>query len=164
MRVLIAIDPGASGAIAVRDENGRVYADTMPDTLRDIWEHLGEQIPTKEVVDGRLIYEGRAHDPLCIIEDVGYHVQGNNASASCKFARHVGHLEMALTGLCIPWQSVRPQKWMQRFGTLPKDKKARKNRIKEIVQRYFPSLKVTLTNADALGMMIFAIETQPKED
>lgn len=160
MKVQIAIDPGASGAIAVRDEDGRVFVDDMPETLRDVWEHIATLIPKKEVVSGTLIYEGRAHDPHCIIEDAGYHVAGNNATASCKFARHCGSLEMALTGLCIPWETVRPQKWMKHYGALPKEKADRKRRIKELMQRKYPNVKVTLANADALAILTWAIERE----
>lgn len=152
MRVLIAIDPGASGAIAVRDGEGRVYVDAMPDTLADI---------ANELVDIRA--SATNHETLhahihCYIEDAGYHVAGNNASASCKFARHCGALDMALVCMQIPFESVRPQSWMKHFGTLPKDKKARKNRIKELMQRRYPNLKVTLTSSDALALLTWAIE------
>lgn len=150
MRTIIAIDPGASGAIAVRDTEGRVFVDDMPETLRDVWELLE--------TDGQ---EGI--DVTAIMEDVGYHVMGNNASASAKFARHVGALEMALTGLGISWESVRPQKWMKHFGALPKDKGERKRRIKELVQRRYPHIKVTLANADALAILLWYIENK-KED
>lgn len=146
MRVLIAIDPGASGSIAVRDADGRVFADSMPDTLRDIWDYFFNIVS--------------AEPKHCYLEDAGYHIRGNNASASCKFARHCGALEMAVTAKGIPWESVRPQKWMKHFGTLPKDKRERKNKIKELMQRLYPNIKVTLTNADALALLTWAINQQ----
>lgn len=145
MKTLIAIDPGASGAIAVRDRDGGVFTYNMPDTIKDVWDELS-------------CLNNSLH-LYAIIEDAGYHIQGNNASASCKFARHCGALEMALTGLSIPWEAVRPQKWMKHYGALPKEKKDRKNKIKELMQRRYPNIKVTLANADALAILTFAIET-----
>ena len=46
------------------------------------------------------------------------------------------------------------------IGTMPADKKARKNFIKEEMARRFPHLKVTLGVADALGILTWA-RTQP---
>lgn len=148
MKTLVCIDPGKTGAIAVRDPDGRVYVDDMPDTIKDIWDHF-DAITMPPL--------GTRNDIHAILEDVGYHVHGNNATASCTFARHVGHVESVLTGLSIPWESVRPVKWQKALGTMPADKAERKRKIKDIAQRRFPNIKVTLQNADALGMMIYAM-------
>lgn len=141
MKIQISIDPGISGAVAVRDADGRVYVDAMPETLRDIWDHLTS------------LDAGQA-----VVEDAGYHMRGNNASSSAKFARHCGAVEMALTAAGIPWQSVRPQKWQAHFGTMPKDKAERKRRIKELMQRRYPDIAVTLSNADALAILTWMVE------
>lgn len=151
MQVLIAIDPGKKGGIAVRDAKGRVYADDMPDTLADLWSEINAL--------NLLPNEIGSQETMCAyIEDVGYHVAGNNASASATFARHVGHIEMALTAARISWQSVRPQKWMKSLGALPKEKADRKRKIKELMQRRYPFVKVTLQNADALAMLTWLID------
>lgn len=146
---IMAIDPGAKGAIVcspVIDGKRSYCIQKMPDTIKDLWEFIECQ---QEAIGGF----------VAVLEDVGYHVQGNNASASCKFARHVGHLEMALTAEEIPFISVRPQKWMKHFGVLPKEKADRKRKIKDLMQRRFPCFRVTLDNADALGILTWAIET-----
>ena len=143
MKSIIAIDPGASGGIAFRDREGTVTVTKMPETVRDLWDFL---IDTK---DG---------DTVAVIENVGFHMPGNNASASVKFGKHVGHLEMALTALGVPWEKVTPHKWMKHvLGTVPKDKKARKKAIKEAMQRTYPDLDVYLWGADALGILTWAI-------
>ena len=51
---------------------------------------------------------------------------------------------------------VTPHKWMAAIGTMPADKKARKNAIKEEMARRFPHLMVTLGVADALGILCWA--------
>lgn len=141
----IAIDPGASGGIATTNSHdGRVVVIKMPDTPKDILELFGGL--------GCMDWQVRA-----VMEDVGYHVQGNSATASCKFARHCGHIEMALLAHSIPFESVRPQKWMKSMGALPKEKIARKNKIKDLMQRRHPNVKVTLWNADALGILHWAL-------
>ena len=142
--ILIAIDPGASGAIAWRDNSEIVRSINMPETPADILEKLTEVAAARE--------------RYCLIENVGYHVAGNNASASCKFARHCGHLEMALLAAGIPFQSIRPTKWQKALGVMPKDKSERKRHIKDLMQRLYPTLKVTLSNADALGILTYALD------
>lgn len=147
---VIAIDPGANGAIIEYRPNDspglQVSVHKMPDTPRDIYEKLAS-------------IQNQSDECVCIIEKVGFHVKGNNASASCKFARHCGHLEMALIALSIPIvEEVTPQKWMKSMGTLPKDKAERKNAIKSAMQKRYPSINVTLWNADALGLLEYYMD------
>lgn len=138
--MIIAIDPGISGAIAFLDDDGRVGVDSMPPTLRDIAEHLISLGPS-----------------VAYLEDVGRHVQGNNAQASATFARHCGALEMALVCLRIPFQSIAPRKWQKAY-TLPKDKADKKRAIRDLMQRRYPDIKVTLVNADALAILTAATD------
>ena len=150
MNRLITIDPGAKGGIAWRDTDGEVYAINMPDGM------------TAQVDELRNL--SYCAMPVRIVsEKVGYHRPGNNATASCKFARHCGHIEAATYCLGIPTTQVAPNVWMKVLGALPKDKKQRKKAIKEEVQRRFPHLKVTLYTADALGILIWATQQGDEE-
>jgi hypothetical protein len=142
----IAIDPGASGGIAVWcPVNEKAIVMKMPETPRDIYDLFAGLLETGNTI-------------RAVVEKVGMHRQGNNASASCKFARHCGHIEMALLALGIPFEEVTPQKWMKSLGVMPKDKKDRKNHIKDIAQRRYPDVKCTLWNSDALGILIHTID------
>lgn len=153
--LLIAIDPGANGGIAVvSTTDNRPVVMKMPDTPKDIYDlffglNTVHGFPRLEI--------------HAIVEKVGMHRQGNNASASCKFARHCGHIEMALIALGIPFEEVGAAQWMKVCGTLPtgstpKDKTKRKNAIKDFVQRRYPSIKCTLWAADALGILTYQLE------
>jgi len=145
MRRLLAIDPGASGGIAWTDEDGCVRAEPMPDRMTALADRISE-----------LKYE-RGTLELAVVEKVGFHVKGNAASASAKFARHVGHVEMALYMTGTPTEQVAPGVWMRHLGTLPKDKGDRKRAIRDEMQRRHPHLKVTLKTADALGILSWAM-------
>lgn len=137
---IVAIDPGANGGFAIEGYDwDEIKVLKMPDTYPAILDLL--QKLSMEMIR-----------PRAFIEDVGYHVRGNNASASCKFARHVGHIEMALYAVNMPVQRVRPVDWQRKF-TLPKDKKQRKRKMKELMAAQYPYLKVTDWNADALGIL-----------
>ena len=142
---LICVDPGQSGAIAILYPDGKVLVEDMPGTMADIW----------------VLFDNLAFNyPLpmsAVIEQVGQYVPGNSGPGAVKFARHCGHLEMALYAAHIPTTMVLPNTWMRGIGCPKfKEKKDRKNWIKDFVQRRFPTIKVTLKNADVLGMLVYS--------
>ena len=143
MNPILCIDPGASGGFAIQPPYGMVEAQAMP-------EGMTAQIDAIRAIAAN--FPGLK----AVIENVGFHRPGNSAVASCKFARHVGHLEAALYACGIPTTTVTPSKWMAALGSLPAEKRDRKNAIKEKVARQFPHLKVTLGTADALGILVWA--------
>ena len=92
---------------------------------------------------------------MCYLEDVGQGIPGQSSRATATFARHNGHLEMALYALHIPVVKVKPSMWVKYYSnTIGKStglsKTEWKNRLKQEAQRRFPYLKVTLKNSDAL--------------
>ncbi len=137
----IGVDPGASGGIAVIDRNGKVVeCCNMPDTPMEILEFFRKY---------------GADEVVCVLEDVGQGMPGQSSSATAKFARHNGHLEMALLALGIKTVKVRPQKWEKTYalGSSSKHGKSEwKRMLKERAQQLFPQLgkKVTLKTCDAL--------------
>lgn len=150
MRPIIAIDPGASGGIAwMSCFDGRVEAVKMPEGLSE-QGHFIRKIALSDGVSGCSV--------RCVLEKVGSYMPGNSGPASCKFARHCGHLEAILYMRDIPVIEVTPHKWQKHLATFPKDKQERKRAIKEMMARRYPHLKVTLATADALGILTWAIE------
>jgi len=145
MNPILCIDPGASGGLAIFDTYNDVAAWSMP-------EGMTAQIDA--------IRAASAENPnlTAVIEKVGFHRPGNSAVSTAKFARHCGHLEAALYSVGVPFEEVAPGVWMKALGALPADKTARKNAIKEQVARRFPHLDVTLKTADALGMLVWAMQ------
>lgn len=137
----MGVDPGASGGIAVIGCKGDVIeCSNMPDTPMEILEFFRK-------------YD--ASEIVCVLEDVGQGMPGQSSSATAKFARHNGHLEMALLALGIKTIKVRPQKWEKTYalGSSSKHEKAEwKRMLKERAQQLFPQLgkKVTLKTCDAL--------------
>lgn len=147
--IYIGIDPGLSGGIAILNQDGSVKeVVAMPDTPRDIYEFL-------------LSYK---EDSRCVLEDVGYGMPGQSSKATATFARHNGHLEMALLALGIPTEKVTPQKWIKVYQLKKKkeqDKNEWKNVLKAKAQSLFPQLgkKVTLKTCDALLIAEYARRT-----
>ena len=142
-RIIIGIDPGASGGVAVL-EGPNVETHNMPETYPDIYNLF---------VD--ICQDYLDHDVLAIMEDVGHGMPGQSSKATAVFARHNGHLEMALYALGIRTVKVTPQKWQKHYSnSLGKssgcEKREWKNKLKGLAQQMFPSVKVTLKNADAI--------------
>jgi len=142
---MIAIDPGATGAIVWDDrENGGLRVEKMPETQKDVADMLLEARH-----DGNMV---------CYIEKTGGYMPGNSGPAAVKFAKLCERAEMAAVCAGVSLDRVPPQKWMKSLGALPKEKKDRKNAIKAAMQLRFPNIKVTLWNADALAIYCYGIE------
>lgn len=147
MSTILAIDPGASGGIALSDgTTTETWA--MPDGMTAQVDLLRELV-------------AKAPGALAWMERVGLWMPGDHPNSACKFARHCGQLEAALYALGVPVRQVLPRTWMPAVcGTLPKDKPARKRAIKEEMARRYPLLSVTLSTADALGILEYALKTR----
>ncbi len=143
--LILAIDPGASGGIAYVDKDGTVRAENMPDGMTAQADRLRELAL-------------QLGFPRTILEKTGTHFPGNNASASVKFGRHCGHLEAICYCYNLPVEQITAGTWMRIFGKLPKEKKDRKNIIKDQMQRRYPHLNVTLKTADALGILTWGMK------
>lgn len=144
MTRILAIDPGASGGMAWTNHDGIAMCEKMPDGMAEQIDRL------RNIIVGNMI-------DRVYLEKVGSYMQGNSATAACTFARHCGHLEAGVYTLCIPCEQVAPTVWMKAIGTMPKEKRARKNGIKEVMARLYPHLQVTLATADALGILTWAM-------
>lgn len=145
MKYIIGIDPGANGGIAVLDIDGNVIdVRKMPDTPQDILECL------RKYSSSTLF----SNDGVCYLEKVGTGMPGQSSKATATFARHCGHLEMALLALGIKTNDVTPNKWEKSYqlgkSTEAISKTAWKNRLKAKAQQLFPKERVTLAVCDAL--------------
>ena len=146
----VAIDPGKNGGIAAADVD-LVIAFNMPTTPKDIYKELSS------------IYE---RGSICYLEDVGHGMPGQSSKATATFARHNGHVEMALLAIGYKVIKVTPAKWQKRLNVLTRkgeSKTDHKNRMKEKAQYLFPEVSVTLKTADALLLLEYALEMEQKK-
>lgn len=146
---ILGIDPGQSGAMVLINEDCKIQMMVkMPDTPMDILETIESMNPD-----------------ICYLEDVGQGMPGQSSKATAKFARHNGHLEMALLALKIPTVKILPSKWQKSLSLLSRkgeEKRDHKNRIKAWSQGMFPEAKVTLTNSDALAIAYYGWSQRTK--
>jgi hypothetical protein len=155
--VILSCDPGQSGGIAW-SFNGKTYAAKMPATPKDIFLFLRKRATEADGFESC----------ICYLERVGGYVSGNSGPAAAKFAKHCGHLEMALLALKISYIEVLPNRWITYFigkqsypktMTIGQRKTLRKNKIKAKAQALYPDIKVTLAISDALGLLCYAEQT-----
>ena len=151
MKVVIAIDPGVSGGIAV-SAFGKTLAYAMPETEGDRLELL-RSFKTTANVEGA--------DCVCVLEEVnGFVGKAQPGSAMFKFGAHYGFLKGVAQALGIRLVLVRPQVWQRVFGlgTAASCANSRewKNKLKAEAQRRFPELNVSLKTADALLILEWA--------
>ena len=138
---IIGIDPGASGGVAVYS-NGTMESYGMPEGYTEIYDFL--------------LHIKRAYpDCTAILEDVGKGIPGQSSKATATFARHNGHLEMALYALGIRSEKVTPQKWQKFYSNTIGNSKGKtktewKNILKNEAKRRYPELNITLKTADAV--------------
>jgi len=150
---LISIDPGHKGAIALFDtRTGELLSvkslskkGKFLENIKIITGISSElDIPTSKV--------------LCVLEDVGYHIRGNNAVNSCTFARHNGHLEVICHIYYDECVMIRPVSWIPAFlfRNTGKRIKSDKKLIAEIARNrttgYTKKISIEASDAVALGL------------
>lgn len=140
--IKMSIDPGLSGSLCV-NINGEVITHNCPDSQYEIHK-LVEEYKDLSVSNECKIY--------AVIELV-HSMSKQGVKSTWTFASNFASWQMALICHEIPFLEVRPKEWQKQLGGCPKDKKERKNYIKDKMQKAFPQLKVTLKNADALAML-----------
>jgi hypothetical protein len=148
-KLILGIDPGKGGGIAVIDHKKGASAMKFPKEL----EVLSAMMET-------FIQGYKAKDIHVMIEHV-HSFPTDSRPAAFSFGRNLGHWEGILSTYELEINTVAPRKWQLHYD-IPtiKDKYERKRWLKEIAQRMFPSIKVTLNICDALLIANYAKEMQ----
>lgn len=146
-QTIIAIDPGASGGIAIM-HRGKTSARAMPDDV-DLVSILNQ-------------YAQPSREPKATVymEQVGGYIKGNPApgSAMFNFGDGFGFIRGLCAGLGLRLILVRPQVWQKGipYAASAKDKAERKRAFKEYAGTCFPGIGPTLKTADALCILNWA--------
>lgn len=141
MALIVAIDPGVNGGIALLDRDGVVQVQKMPGTGIDVVSFLVEVSNTAKEVD-------------CYLEEPPLYTGRNiPGSAIGKLQFNTGVLYGA--AVCLGWKMhrIRPAIWQKAHTCGTKGElssTAWKNKLKARAAELFPTVDVTLWNADAL--------------
>ena len=138
--ILICIDPGVNGAVAIKYPCGSVAAYAF-DTEADMAEVVANALEYDEAVSVRAILE-RVHSSPQM-----------GVASAFKFGANYGFWRGVLQALRIPFTEVTPQHWQRGLLLSTKLQGAdRKRALLQLAKERFPGRKVTLATADALLM------------
>jgi len=149
---IIGIDPGKNGGI------GRITAWQAKERYlykTPIYEAYKCPKNIKEMSDLLKTFKKLPIKPKCFLESV-HAFPTDGRSSAFKFGMNFGIWQGILSALDIETILVTPQKWQKELN-LPKDKKDRKNRLKEIATEK-TKIKATLSTADALCIAMYGYE------
>lgn len=148
--MIIGIDPGKSGGIAVWDANWvEVEVFKMPENVRAMNVLFSEF----KAMDGKV---------FVIIEKVQLRKDDTgNVGKMFRLQKMITNFDQIKTVLSIvglPFIEVTPVEWQKYLRLRKKEKESyddRKNRFKIAAKQFYPLIKVTLWNADALLLLEF---------
>ena len=136
----IAIDPGASGAVAVRRPDGTVEAFAFTTESEAV-----------ELLEDFLAHEG-ATEYQAVLERVRA-MPGQGVTSMFTFGANYGFWRGALQALRIPFTEHTPQQWQKGLMLGKVKGPDRKRALKQLAAERYPDLKPTLKTADALLML-----------
>lgn len=158
-RVILAIDPGRAGGVAVylppeavAPDAGGVLAYPMPDTPGGVLEAVRDAVTAAG---------GPEHVTAYIERVSGYAGgPGQPGSAMFRFGEGYGFIQGVVMTLGMRLELVTPQKWQKALGLGHREKTQSKcewkNKLKAEAERLYPGVKVTLATADALLLLEYA--------
>lgn len=130
-RMYFGIDPGKNGAAS------RLFGDGV--VLFKQWTTTKDACEWLQMTITPTVFE--IEEAYAVLEKV---------TRPAKLVGNAGEWRGLLTALHIPFKEVTPQVWQKYFGVFPKEKRARKNALKQKAQQLYPNLDITLQTADAL--------------
>lgn len=139
IKVYGAIDIGASGAIALTDGKQIreiIKNDSTDSDMTDFLERVKQE-----------------YDIMYMILENVHSMPKQGVSSSFKFGESKGFLRGLVVAHKIRFREVTPQTWMKSFGIKSGDsasKTEHKNKLKDLAQRTYPNIKITLATADAI--------------
>lgn len=150
-RLIIGIDPGQAGGIAVIYPDGSLDVVKMPQTEHDISNHI------KEIKD-KVEMEG--YSVSGYLEKV-WAMRGQGVSSMFKFGYNYGIIRMAMIANGLPFEDITAQSWQKALGVTKSDSKTQhKNKLKGLAQQLYPDTKMTLAIADAVLIAHYGLKQQ----
>lgn len=151
--IIIGVDVGKEGGVAVIDGNKVLITHKTPDTIQGHFD----------LIETILIGLGD-RSCLVLIEQVTGRY-GDSAHSAFAFGFNACKMHCAFTIAGLPFELVHPKTWLKTIGLKKakgEDNTKWKNRLKDEVKRLYPSYagSVTLWNADAILIAEHGYKTQ----
>lgn len=147
--MIIGIDPGKSGGIAVWNANwSEIEVFKMPENVRDMNLLFTELV---NMTDKAFVILEKVQMQQGDVKNIGRMFRLQKLFANYEQIRVV----LSIVGL--PFIEVKPNEWQKylRLAKKGEEYADRKRRLKEAALNLYPTVKVTLWNADALLLLEF---------
>jgi len=150
-KIVIGIDPGKGGGIAVVNWN-----------LNDPSTKICTAFKCHETIDEmssfiKMLTVDRSYK-ICYLERV-HAFPTDGRSSAFKFGMNYGIWQGILSSFKIKTELIVPRKWQSFYGELPKNKQERKRKLKEIAIEK-SNIKATLKTADAILIALYGYTQQ----
>ena len=146
MKIYIGIDPGKSGGVCFLNGD-EIRVCKCPDTIHDMVSEI-------EMANDIGVCSAA-------VEKV-WSFPGQGVKSVWTFAENYAHWCAILATLKVRYVLVIPKKWQGFYGSMPRDKRKRKNYLKQLAQQLYPHIKVTLATADAILIAHYLQQTDVK--
>ena len=146
---IIGIDPGANGGIAVWRPNQNVKTIRMPKDLQELREYLRY---IKDISKSPIVFLEKMQLRADDVKD-----NPGKAFRIQQLLMNYQRLKDFIEVEGVPYVLVNPISWQSylKLRKQSEEKTERKNRYKEAAEYYYPEVKATLWNADAVLLMHF---------
>ena len=161
--IVIGIDPGLSGAIAILEGKKVLSLHEMP--VMSEGKKNKRQLNSAQLVN--IIKEkiDKIVDIVVVVEQVNA-MPGQGVTSMFNFGQSFGILKGLCSAMQIPMYFVRPAKWKKYFNLINSEKDASRTRAIEIFPYFSSQLskKKDCNKADAILIANFYYETYKIED
>lgn len=141
--IVIGIDPGQTGAIAVIKNGAVTHLHDMPVSARIYGK--GQQVNGGELAS--LLMEARDGKPCIVLLEAVSAMPGNGGSSMFRFGESVGVVMGVCGTLQLPVHWIAPSIWKKRAGLTGKDKDA----ARTMAIQMFPGVADQLTRKKDVG-------------
>lgn len=141
--MIIGIDPGKGGGVASIASDKSIKIFNCPETIKEM----------VEILRSCRNYAWIENEPLLTFIEWVHAFPTDGRKGSFTFGTNYGIWLGIIESLGIPYKKVSPQKWMASYQPLPKEKKLRKAKLKELAQEWHP--KATLKTSDAILIAVW---------
>lgn len=153
---VIGIDPGANGGLAVFIPGNEVKVVKMPKDLMDLRDFFAYYAETYKPI---IFLEKLTVRPDDITPDASGKANMGKLYRIQRMMANFEHLKALIETAGIPYVMVHPLSWQTKLKLRVKGQKEekadRKRRYQEKAQTFYPEVKVTLWNSDALLLVHF---------
>jgi hypothetical protein len=139
----IGIDPGINGGVCIIDNYYSMECFKCPRTPIEMAEELKKHIDD---------------DAVALIEKV-HSFPGQGVVSTFTFGTNYGQWQGILSALEVKYEFITPKEWQKKYQPLSKEKKIRKNELKQLAKDKFPSKNVTLYTSDAILLALYLRES-----